>query len=130
MIQRNFSRSGLSIGVNIFICCTLLPLLIPPFNGFSLSDLKEVFFWQGSGFIGWPLALLGIVLSIPFGSGISGALPVISLLLYPAIQFLLIHQIFSKTSKHLLFILLHILITLSFIVVWYYVLNGYDFMVG
>ena len=50
--------------------------------------------------------------------------------MYPAMQVLLILSAISKSWRRVEFFLLHLLVTLSFAVVWYYVLNGYDFMVG
>jgi hypothetical protein len=80
--------------------------------------------------VGWPLALLGLILSLPFGANLTSIVPLLLALIYPAIQFLLIRCLITKTLRRVDFILLHILVIFSFVVVWYYVLNGYDFMVG
>jgi len=80
--------------------------------------------------VGWPFALLGLTLSLPFGAGLGGMASLLFMLIYPAIQFLLIRSVVSKTLRRLDFILLHVFIILSFAVMWHYVLNGYDFMSG
>jgi hypothetical protein len=80
--------------------------------------------------MGWPIALLGLVLSLPFGGKIPGVNPLLFMLIYPAMQFLLIRSVISKPPHRLELILLHLLIMISFLVVWSYVLNGYDFMLG
>lgn len=121
---------SLSLAVNILLCCTLVPFVIPPFDGYSFSTLIEVLLWQGIGMVGWPFALLGMALSIPFGAKLTSVDSFLFILLYPAIQFLLIRSVISKTPRRIDFILLHIFITFSFVVMWYYVLNGYDFMAG
>lgn len=128
MQRRNYFRLGVSLVVNFFLCCTILPFVISPLEGYSFSKLLEVLLWQSIGMVGWPFALLGLILSIPFGAEPTSA--VFLLLVYPAIQFLLIRSVIAKTPYRVEFILLHILLIFSFIVMWYYVLNGYDFMVG
>ena len=121
---------SLSLAANIILSYTLLPFAIPPFEGYSLSKLLEVLFWQSIATIGWPLALLGLVLSLPFGAKLTNMVSLLFTLIYPAIQFLLIRSVISKTLYRLDFIFLHIFIIFSFFVVWHYVLNGYDFMLG
>ena len=123
-------RIGLSLAVNILLCCTLLPFAIPPFESYSLSKLLEVLLWQSIGMIGWPFAFLGLILSLPFGAKLTSVVPLMLMLIYPAIQFLLIRSLVAKMPQRVDFILLHIFVIFSFVVVWYYVLNGYDFMVG
>jgi hypothetical protein len=123
-------RLGLSLAVNIILCCTLLPLAIPPFEGYSLSKLLEVLLWQSIGMVAWPFAFLGLILSIPFGAKLTSVVSLLLMFIYPAIQFLLIRSLIAKTPQRVDFILLHIFVIFSFVVVWYYVLNGYDFMVG
>lgn len=120
----------LSLVVNILLCCTLVPFVIPPFGGYSFSALLEVLLWQAIGMVGWPFALFGMVVSIPFGAKVAGAAPALFVLLYPAILFLLIRFVIAKTLRRLNFVLLHLFVFLSFVVVWYYVLNGYNFMAG
>ena len=115
--------------VNILLSWTLLPFVIPPFGGYSFSVLLEVLLWQSVGMLGWPFALLGMSVSLPFGAELTSIVPFLFVLLYPAIQFILIRSVISKTLG-LDFILLHLFVFFSFVIVWYYVLNGYDFMVG
>jgi hypothetical protein len=130
-MQRNsLTHLSLSLAVNILLCCTLVPLVMPPFGGTSFSKLLEVLLWQAIGMVGWPFALLGLALSIPFGAKLTSVTSLLFILPYPAIQFLLIRCVFVKTPGRFDFIFLHILITLSFVVMWYFVLNGYDFMSG
>lgn len=121
---------SLSLTVNILLCCTLVPFVVPPFEGYSFSTLLEVLLWQGIGMVGWPLALFGMALSIPFGAKLTSVASILFIILYPAIQFLLIRSVISKALHRLDFILLHVFVIFSFVIVWYYVLNGYDFMAG
>ncbi|MCX6083179.1 MAG: hypothetical protein NTW32_26935 [Chloroflexi bacterium] len=121
---------SLSLAVNILLCCTLVPFVVPPFEGYSFSTLLEVLLWQGIGMVGWPLALFGMALSIPFGAKLTSVASFLFIILYPTIQFLLIRSVISKALHRLDFILLHVFVIFSFVIVWYYVLNGYDFMAG
>lgn len=121
---------SLSLAANIILSCTLLPFAIPPFAGYSLSKLLEVLLWQSIATVGWPFALLGLVLSLPFGAKLTNIVSLLFILIYPVIQFLVIRSVISKTLHRLDVIFLHIFIIFSFVVVWYYVLNGYDFMLG
>jgi hypothetical protein len=122
-------RLGRSLAVTILLCCTLLPFAIPPFEGYSLSKLLEVLLWQSIGMVGWPFAFLGLILSLPFGAKLTSIVPLLLTLIYPTTQFLLIRSVIAKTPHRVDFILLHIFVIFSFVVVWYYVLNGYGFMV-
>ena len=57
----------------------------------------------------------------------------VSLLLlsmYPVMLLFLIFSLFPKRPKWWVLAVLHIVLTGSFAVVWYKVLNGYDFMKG
>ncbi len=130
MQRQPLLRLGLSLAFSSFLCCTILPFVIPSFESYSLSKLLEVLLWQSVGMIGWPLALLGLILSIPFGAKLTSTVPILLMLIYPVIQFLLIRCMITKTLRRVDFILLHIFVIFSFVVVWYYVLNGYGFMVG
>jgi hypothetical protein len=125
---QNHFRLGVSLAVNFFLCCTLLPFVIPPFENYSYSKLLEVLLWQSIGMVGWPFALPGLILSIPFDAKLTSV--AFLLLVYPAIQFLIIRSMIAKTQLRMEIILLHIFVILSFVFMWYYVLNGYDFMVG
>ena len=121
---------SLSLTVNILLCCTLVPFVVPPFEGYSFSTLLEVLLWQGIGMVGWPFALFGMALSIPFGAKLTSVASFLFIILYPTIQFLLIRSVIPKALHRLDFILLHVFVIFSFVIVWYYVLNGYDFMAG
>lgn len=129
MRRQALIRLGLSLALNILLCCILLPFIIPPFPGFSLSALFEVLLWQVIGAVGWPLALMGLAISVPFGARTSAA-TLLPLFIYPVIEFLLIRLLISKTPRRIDFILLHIFVILSFIVMWSAVLNGFNFMPG
>ncbi len=129
MQRQSFSHLCLSLAANILFSCTLLPFAIPPFEGYSLSKLLEVLLWQSIATVGWLFALFGLVLSLPVGAELTN-LSFLFIFIYPVIQFLLVRSVISKTFRRLEFILLHIFIIFSFVVMWYYVLNGYDFMVG
>ena len=129
MKRQNILHISLSLVINIILSWTLLPFVIPPFEGYSLSRFLEVLLWQTISTVGWPFAVLGIVLSLPFGGKLSSA-SVLFILMYPIIQILLIRSMISKIPRRIELILLHLFVTFSFAVVWYYVLNGYDFMSG
>ena len=116
--------------VNILLSWTLLPLVIPPFGGYSLSALFEVLLWQCIGMVGWPIALLGVAVSLPFGAEFTSVVPLLFVFLYPAILFFLIWTVILKPLRRLNLILLHLCVFFSFVNVWYSVLHGYDFMVG
>ena len=114
---------------NFLLSWALLPFVIPPFRSYSSSEFFEVLFWQGIGAVGWPFVLLGVALSVPFGAKPASTDSLFTLM-YPAIQFLLVRSLISRTQRHWELILMHVFVTLSFAVIWYYVLNGYDFMSG
>jgi hypothetical protein len=130
MQRKRFLNISLYLAVNILLSWILLPFVIPTFGGYSLSKLLEVLLWQGIGMVGWPFALLGVVLSISFGTKLTSAYSILFILMYPAIQFLLIRSTLSRTPRRVELILMHLFVTFSFAVVWYYVLHGYDFMSG
>jgi len=121
---------GGSLAMNILISWTIVPLAIPPFQGYSLTELLEVILWQGIGTVGWPLAILGALLSLPFRRGAGHLGPLLLLLMYPAMLLLLIRVATAKGIRRWELLLLHVLLTLSFGAIWYSVLNGYNFMVG
>ena len=129
MKRQHILHISLSLVINIILSWTLLPFVIPPFEGYSLSRFLEVLLWQTISTVGWPFAVLGIVLSLPFCGKLSSA-SVLFILMYPIIQILLIRSMISKKPRRIELIILHFFVTFSFAVVWYYVLNGYDFMVG
>jgi hypothetical protein len=114
----------LSLPVNILLCCTLLPFAIPPFGGYSISKAADVLLWQSIGAVGWPIALLGLIMGFALGARPAGVVPLLLLLIYPAIQFLLVRSALAKPPRRVDFIVLHIFVVLSFVVVWHCVLNG------
>ncbi len=116
--------------VNILLSWTLLPFVIPPFGGYSLSALFEVLLWQCIGMVGWPIALLGMAVSLPFGALHTNIVSFLFIFIFPAILFFLIRSVISKTIRRVDLILLHLFVFFSFVIVWYSVLHGYDFMVG
>ena len=119
-----------SLSLNILLSWTILPFAIPPFQGYSRMELFEVLLWQGIGTVGWPLGILGALLSLPFRQGAADCGPILLMLMYPAILVLLIRVVAAKGLRRWELPLLHLLLTLSFAAIWYRVLNGYDFMVG
>ncbi|HSB89554.1 MAG TPA: hypothetical protein VLD63_05965 [Anaerolineales bacterium] len=121
---------GGSLALNGLASWTLLPLAIPPYHGYSLSQLLDVLLWQGIGAVGWPLAVIGAALSLPFAQGAVELGSFLLLLLYPAMLFLLIRVFAAKALRRWELPLLHLLLTLSFAAIWYRVLNGYGFMAG
>jgi hypothetical protein len=122
--------AGLSLLANILFSLAILPLALSPFQGYTLADLGGVLLWQGSAAIGWPLALAGVLLSLPFGARPAGAGPLLLLSLYPAALFLLLRMAVLRRARPWEVVLLNLLVTVSFAAVWYRVLHGYDFMVG
>jgi hypothetical protein len=127
---RLLRAAGLSLFANILFSLTILPLALSPSQGYTLADLGGVLLWQGSAAIGWPLALAGVLLSLPFGARPAGAGPLLLLLLYPASFFLLLRTAILRRARPWEVVLLNLLVTVSFAAVWYRVLDGYDFMVG
>ena len=121
---------GTSLTVNAFISWTLLPLVIPPFRMYLVSELVETLLWQGIGAVGWPFAILGVILSLPFGGQLSDLGSLLLILVYPGILFLVIRVLTARIMRPWHLMLLHFLLTLSFAAVWWHVLNGYEFMVG
>lgn len=106
-----------------------MPFVIQPFESYPFQKLFEVLLWQSICTIGWPFALLGMLLSFPFGAKPASA-STLFILIYPIIQGLFFHIIVARMQRRVELIILHSFILLSFAVVWYYVLNGYDFMLG
>ena len=116
--------------VNFLLSWTILPLAIPPFRIYAFRELVEVLLWQGMGAVGWPLAILGGFASLILQGKVSDLVALLLVLIYPTMLLLFIFVLFSKHSKQWMLIELHTLITFSFAVIWYKVLNGYDFMIG
>jgi hypothetical protein len=116
--------------VNFLLSWTILPLVIPPYRIYEFSELMEVLLWQGMGMVGWPLAILGGLASLILQGNVSDLVGLLLVLMYPIMFLLRIIILFLNHSKKWVLILLHLLITFSFAVIWYQVLNGYDFMIG
>ena len=119
-----------SLLINFLISWTILPLAVPPFGIYSLNNLMEVLLWQGIATIGWPMAILGGFANLFLQGNLSNLAALLIVLIYPGMLLLLIIVLFSKNSRRWILIMLHILLTFSFIAIWYQVLNGYDFMIG
>ena len=120
----------ISLAANILICCTLLPLAIQPYQIFTFRQLLEILLWQGLANIGWIIPLLFSSLAFFREGSLSTLSVILKILIYPSGQLALFLLIVIKNNKWIPLIVLHILIVLSFIVTWYPVLNGYDFMIG
>jgi hypothetical protein len=129
-IKLNKKSAGVSIGVNLVLSWTLLPLIIPTGRIYSFPELIEVSLWQGVGTIGWPMALIGGFAGLISQGNGTDLLALLFVLIYPISLLLLIFVFSSKHPKGWVLVLLHILIASSFMNVWYQVFNGYNFMVG
>ena len=129
-VPRSLRIAAASVLVNILLCLTVLPFALPPFQGYALSDLGGVLLWQASAVIGWPIALAGVLLSVPFGARTAGIGTLLLVLLYPAAAFLLLRMAIRRRARPWEIVALNLLVTVSFAAVWYRVLHGYDFMVG
>lgn len=119
---------AISLGINFLIGCTLIPLILNPDN-FSFLKLVEVVYWQGMAAFTWPILFLNIVF-FQFLGNLPDLNTVTELLIYPIAWILLGLTLFLKRGKWITLILLHIIIIISFIIVWNSVLTGYDFMIG
>lgn len=126
----NRIAAGISIAVNFLVSWTLLPLALPPFHGYSPRNLIEVLLWQGMGIVGWPLGLVGGLASFRLYRAGADLVSLLLLSMYPVMFLLLIFSLFPKRPKWWVLAVLHIILAGSFAVVWYKVLNGYDFMKG
>lgn len=116
--------------VTILLSLTVLPFAIPPFRSYTIQELSEVILWQAIGVVGWPFALLGALLTLPFGGPAFGILPLALTLTYPVTLLLLFLSLTSRRLHPRKIALMNLLILISFAAVWYSVLNGYDFMSG
>jgi hypothetical protein len=119
----------ISLAATIIFSSSILPLAVPPFGGYPLRQVAEVFLWQTIAFIGWPFAIFGALLSF-FSGNFGTVAPFLLVLLYPAILALVARCLTSKRSRTWEFVLLHLLLLISFAAVWHSVRNGYNFMVG
>jgi hypothetical protein len=120
----------ISIAVNFLVSWTLLPLALPPSHSYSPRDLIEVLLWQGMGIVGWPLGLVGGLANLCLHRAGTDLVSLLLLSMYPVMLLFLIFSLFPKRRKWWVLAVLHIVLTGSFAVVWYKVLNGYDCMKG
>lgn len=120
----------ISLALSLAFSCFILPLLVPPFVGTRIEELLEVLLWQVMGMVGWPLALLGVVLSLLVGGSSLQLGSTWPLFLYPGMLLLSVAMFLSKRFGGWTLILLHTTILISFIVLWTQVRSGYDFMIG
>ena len=120
----------ISLALNILLCCTLLPLALEPDQIFTLQDLLEVILWQGLALVGWPLAIVMGVLQFIRQGIFMDTRSFLSLMIYPVGLVLLALTIFLKRGKFFSLVIFHLLLILSFVVTWYSVRSGYDFMLG
>ena len=130
MQHRHPLTIGGSLIINILLSWMILPFAIPPFQGYSAPDLFEVLLWQVISSVGWPFAILGGLFSQIFTRGHANLLPLLLTLVYPVMLLLFGRTVISKFPQRWELPLLHLLLTFSFAVIWYFVLNGYDFMTG
>jgi hypothetical protein len=126
----NRIAAGISIAVNFLVSWTLLPLVLPPFHGYSPRDLIEVLLWQGMGIVGWPLGLMGGLANLCLHRAGTDLVSLLLLSIYPVMFLSFIFSLFPKRPKWWVLVVLHIVLAGSFAVVWYKVLNSYDFMKG
>jgi len=120
----------ISLVSNLLFSSTILPLLIPPFGFYTLRELLEVLLWQGMGLIGWPVGLLGWGANLLLGGTAPDFGTFLLFFTYPALLVLLIISSGAKRSRWGALISLHIFMSLTFVIIWVQVLNGYDFMLG
>ncbi len=130
MLFRRVVLIGLPVAINVLLSWTILPLAIPPFRAYSPAELFEVLLWQGIAAVGWPMALVGAALGMLFQPARGELGPLLLLLIYPAILFLLLRSASAGKARRWELVTMHLLITFSFVLVWHGVLNGYDFMAG
>ena len=124
------TAAGISIAVNFLVSWTVLPLALPPFHLYLPRDLIEVFLWQGMGIAGWPLGLVGGLANLRLHRAGTDLVSLLLLSMYPVMFVFLILSLFPKRPRWWVLAVLHIVLAGSFAVVWYKVLNGYDFMKG
>jgi hypothetical protein len=121
---------GISLAINVLLSWTLWPFVLPPSRFYSLRELFEVLLWQGMGAVGWPLGLVGGLANCLLRHAGTDLVSLLLLSMYPAMILLLMLSLFPKRPKWWVVAMLHIVLTGSFAVTWYKVLNGYDFMRG
>lgn len=125
----------LLLTINFALSWTVLPLLIPPGGAYPPVLLLEALQWQALGLLAWPLALLGGCLSSA-SAVMAGGTPGLSasallpLLLYPAIWGLLALALGARRKRGWVVALLHLLLALSFALVWLQVRQGVAWVPG
>jgi hypothetical protein len=119
-----------SIAINFLLSWLLLPFVIPPFRLYSMRELAEALLWQGMGAVGWPLGLAGGLANLLLHRRSSDLATLLFLSIYPVMLSLLFLALYPRRPKRWARGLLHLLLSFSFALVWYKVLNGYDFMKG
>jgi hypothetical protein len=82
------------------------------------------------GIVGWPLGLVGGLANLYLHHAGTDLANLLLLSMYPVMFLLLIFSLFPKCPKLWVLAVLHIFLAGSFAVVWYKILNGYDFMKG
>jgi hypothetical protein len=130
METRRLRLIGIPLAINVILSWMVLPIAIPPFAGYSLRELVDVALWQGIGTVGWPIAILGWLLSSPFGQEAHRLGALLLTLIYPGMLILLLRALTARVLRRCELALLHILVAFSFALVWQQVLTGMDFMVG
>ena len=109
---------------------TLWPLVLPPFRLCSGRELLEVLLWQGMGLVGWPVGLVGGLANLLLHRAGTDLVSLLLLAMYPVMILLLLFSLIPKRPQWWALVALHLLLAGSFALVWYKVLNGYDFMKG
>jgi hypothetical protein len=130
MDSRTRQKALLSLTATGLLSWTILPLAIPPFGAYTLAQAMEVSLFQVIGAIGWPLAILGVIASTLMGSSLGSLASVFGILIYPAVLLLGLRVFAARRRMPWELPLLHVLLVVSFALVWYAVRNGYNFMVG
>ena len=130
MNRRHLLVAATSLLANALFSWAVLPIALPPFRMYTIPELGETLLWQGMGAIGWPFALLGVILSTLFGGHAPSLGSVLMILAYPCMLILAIRVFTGHALRLLPLVLLHLLLALSFGAIWWQVLNGYDFMIG
>jgi hypothetical protein len=127
--DRRLGLVAAHVGLNALFSLTILPLVLPPFRGYTAAQLAEVAFWQTLGVVGWPLVIAGALLTLPFGASLRTIASLAIALTYPGILILIVRAATRQVRGHE-FLLLHLLMAISFGAIWRGVLNGYAFMPG
>ena len=128
--NRTRRTAGFSIAVNGLLSWTLWPLVLPPFRLYSGRELLEVLLWQGMGLVGWPVGLVGGLANLLLHRAGTDLVSLLLLAMYPVMILLLLFSLIPKRPQWWVLAVLHLVLTGTFVALWYKVLNGYDFMKG